>query len=185
LFCLDFATNESEYVKLFKPLFNISSEFLFFESLCEFWARTLNLAIISYSTTKNILYEDFEMLIKTNIKLETIYSLLQMKYILGNMGFTYESLMDKNRLMEYKENTNLFCYYVLTPILLFHYEQTMNWFVDNNQTILQFTKSHKNVLLFFYYIKSIYNRPELMKYIHNLNEYELTNNYMSLFEMSI
>lgn len=185
MFCLDFSSNESDYVKLFKPLFNINSEFLFFESLCEFWARTLNLSIISYSTKKNILYEDFELLMKTNIKLESIYSLLQMKYILNNMGFTYESLMDKNREKEYNENTNMFCYYILTPILLFYYEQTMNWFIDNNQTILQFNKSHKHILLFFYYIKSIYNRPELLKYINSLNHYELTNNYMSLFEMFI
>ena len=79
----------------------------------------------------------------------------------------------------------MFCYYILTPILLFYYEQTMNWFIDNNQTILQFNKSHKHILLFFYYIKSIYNRPELLKYINSLNHYELTNNYMSLFEMFI
>jgi hypothetical protein len=185
MFCLDFSNSDSDYVKLFKPLFNINSEFLFFESLCEFWARTLNLAVISYSTKKNILYEEFEMLMKTNIKLESIYSLLQMKYILGNMGFTYESLMDKSREKEYTENTNMFCYYVLTPLLLFYYEQTMNWFIDNNQTILQFNKNHKHIVLFFYYIKSIYNRPEFLKYVHSLKEYTLTNNYMSVFEMNI
>jgi hypothetical protein len=185
MFCLDFSSSDSDYVKLFKPLFNINSEFLFFESLCEFWARTINLAIISYSTKKDILFEEFEMLMKTNIKLESIYSLLQMKYILGNMGFTYESLMDKSREKEFTENTNMFCYYVLTPLLLFYYEQTMNWFIDNNQTILQFNKNHKHILLFFYYIKSIYNRPEFLKYIHSLKDYTLTNNYMSVFEMNI
>ena len=185
MFCLDFSRSDTDYVKLFKPLFNINSDFLFFESLCEFWARKINLAVISYSTKKDILYEEFEMLMKTNIKLESIYSLLQMKYILGNMGFTYESLMDKSREKEYTENTNMFCYYVLTPLLFFYYEQTMNWFIDNNQTILQFNKNHKHILLFFYYIKSIYNRPEFLKYIHSLKEYSLTNNYMSVFEMNI
>lgn len=185
MFCLDFSCKESDYVKLFKPLFNINSEFLFFECICEFWARTINLAVISYSTKKNILYEEFEMLMKINIKLEGIYSLLQMKYILNNMGFTYESLMDKNREKEYTENTNMFCYYVLTPILLFNYEQTMSWFIDNNQTILQFNKDNKSILLFFLYIKSIYNRPELLKYIHALKDYDINNNYMSVFEMNI
>jgi len=185
MFCLDFASNDSDYIKLFQPLFNINSEFLFFEALTEFWARTINLSIISYSSKKNILYEDFELLMKTNIKLESIYSLLQMKYILGNMDFTYESLMDKNREKEYTENTNLFCYYVLTPILLFYYEQTMNWFIDNNQTLLQFNKNHKHIILFFYYIRSIYNQPELLKYINSLKEFDINNNYMSLFEINI
>jgi hypothetical protein len=186
MFCLDFSNIEDiPYVKLFKPLFNINSEFLFFEALTEFWARTINLSIISYSSKKNILYEDFELLMKTNIKLESIYSLLQMKYILGNMDFTYESLMDKNREKEFTENTNMFCYYVLTPILLFNYEQTMSWFIDNNQTILQFNKTTKSIILFFHYIKSIHNRPELLKYINSLKDCTLTNNYMSVFEMQI
>jgi hypothetical protein len=170
---------------MFEPLFNINSEFLFFESLCEFWARTINLSIISYSTKKNITYEEFEGLIKINIKLETIYSLLQMKYILGNMGFTYESLIDKHREKEYTENTNFFCYYVLTPLLLFNYEQTMTWFIDNNETLLQFTKNKQNILLFFYYIKSIYKNEKFIQFLHNLKEYNLTNNHMALFEISI
>jgi hypothetical protein len=186
LFCLDFSDCDDKiYKKMFEPLFNINSEFLFFESLCEFWARTINLSIISYSTKKNITYEEFEGLIKINIKLETIYSLLQMKYILGNMGFTYESLIDKHREKEYIENTNLFCYYVLTPLLLFNYEQTMTWFIDNNETLLQFKKNKQNILLFFYYIKSIYKNEKFIQFLHNLKEYNLTNNHMALFEISI
>jgi len=186
MFCLDFSDIENiPYVKLFKPLFNINSEFLFFESLCEFWARTINIAIISYSTKKDLLYDEFEESMQENIKLETIYSLLQMKYSLNNLGFTYETLMDKSRKLEFTEHTNYFCYYVLTPVLLFHYEQTMSWFIDNNQTILQFNKNKKNIILFFYYIKSIYNNPQLLKYINNLKDYNLKNNYMALFEISI
>jgi hypothetical protein len=185
LFCLDFSNSNKDYTKLFKPLFNIDSEFLFFESLCEFWSRTLNIAIISYSTKKNIMYEEFEELMKINIQIEKIYSLLQMKYILGNMGFTYESLMDKKRELPYKENTNLFCYYVLTPVLLFHYEQTMGWFMEHNQTLLQFTKDSKSILLFFHYIKSIYMHAPLLQIIDSLDSYKLTNNYMSVFEILI
>jgi hypothetical protein len=185
LFCLDFASSEKDYIKLFQPLFNIESNFLFYESLCEFWARTLNIAVISYSTKKNIMYEEFEELMKINIQIEKIYSLLQMKHILGNMGFTYESLMDKKRERPYKENTNLFCYYVLTPILFFHYEQTMSWFIEHNQTLLQFTKDKKSILLFFYYIKSIYKHKPLLQMIDSLDSYKLTNNYMSVFEILI
>ena len=185
LFCLDFSNSNKDYTKLFKPLFNIECEFLFFESLCEFWSRSLNIAVISYSTKKNIMYEEFEELMKINIQIEKIYSLLQMKHILGNMGFTYESLMDKKRERPFKENTNLFCYYVLTPVLLFHYEQTMAWFVEHNQTLLQFTKDHKSILLFFQYIKSIYKHKPLLDMIDSLDSYNLTNNYMSVFEILI
>jgi hypothetical protein len=185
LFCLDFAGNESDYKHLFKPLFNIESDFLFFESLCEFWARTINIAVISYSTKKYILYEEFKSLMEVNIQIEKIYALLQMKHILGNMGFTYDSLIDKKRSLPFVENTNLFCYYVLTPILLFHYEQTMAWFIEHNQTLLQFKRDKTNITLFFYYIKSIHNNKSLMDMIFSLTNYKLTNNCMSSFELLI
>ena len=99
-------------------MYNIESDFLFFEALAEFWARTINIAVISYSTKKNILYEEFETLMKVNIQIERLYSLIQMKHILSNMGFTYDSLLDKSRTIPFKEETNFFCYYILTPILL-------------------------------------------------------------------
>jgi hypothetical protein len=186
LFCLDFSNIEDmPYVKLFKPLYNINSEFLFFESLCEFWARTINIAVLSYSSKKNLLYDEFEELMQINLKLESIYSLLQLKYSLNNLGFTYESLMDQSRTLEFTENTNYFCYYVLTAVLLFHYDQTMSWFIDNNQTNLQFNKNKNSIILFFYYIKSIYNNPALLKIINNLKEFNLKNNYMALFEILI
>ena len=184
LFCLDFCNIDvSQFQKLFKQMYNIESDFLFFEALAEFWARTINIAVISYSTKKNILYEEFETLMKVNIQIERLYSLIQMKHILSNMGFTYDSLLDKSRTIPFKEETNFFCYYILTPILFFHYEQTIAWFVEHNQTILQFTKNKNSVLLFFYYIKSIHKNHTMIQTINSLNKFELTNNYMSVFEI--
>ena len=105
-----------------------------------------------------------------------------MKHILSNMGFTYESLIDKSRTLPFKEDTNFFCYYVLTTILFFNYEQTISWFVEHNQTLLQFTKNKKSVSLFFYYIKSIHNNNKMIQFFNSLNNFELSNNYMSVFE---
>uniref|UniRef100_A0A6C0JKX8 Peptidase M61 catalytic domain-containing protein n=1 Tax=viral metagenome TaxID=1070528 RepID=A0A6C0JKX8_9ZZZZ len=184
LFCLDFCdVDVSKFKNLFKQMYNIEGEFLFFEALTEFWARTINIAVVSYSTKKNILYEEFETLMKINIQIERLYSILQMKHILSNMGFTYESLLDKTRTTLFKEETNFFCYYVLTTLLLFHYEQTIAWFVEHNQTILQFSKNKNSVLLFFYYIKSIHKNVNMLKTFESLDKFELTNNYMSVFEI--
>ena len=186
LFCLDFCdVDVSQFKNLFKQIYNIESEFLFFEALTEFWARTINIAVVSYSTKKNISYEEFETLMKINIQIERVYSILQMKHILSNMGFTYESLMDTKRVLPFKEETNFFCYYVLTTILLFHYEQTISWFVEHNQTILQFSKNKKSVTLFFYYIKSIHNNPNMIQMINSLDKFEISNNYMSGFEIML
>ena len=79
----------------------------------------------------------------------------------------------------------MFCYYVLTPVLLFHYEQTMSWFIEHNQTLLQFKRDKKNISLFFHYIKSIHNNKPFMEMIASLTNYKLTNNCMSSFELLI
>ena len=69
--------------------------------------------------------------------------------------------------------------------VFFYYEQPMGWFVEQDQTLLQFTKDNKSILLFFYYIKSIYKHTPLLDMIDSLNSYELTNNYMTVFEILI
>ena len=184
LFCLDFCDIELDFKILFKPLFNIESDFLFFETLTEFWARTINIAIISYSTKKYIMYEEFETLMKINIQVERLYCICQMNHLLNKMGLTYETLMDKNRQVVYKENTNFFCYYVLTSVLFFHYEQTMGWFVEHNETLLQFSKNKRSVYLFFKFIKQVYRNPAFLSLIKNINE-PLHNCNMSAFEMMV
>ena len=59
LFCLDFNEVKIDFKKIFSILFFIKSEFLFFESLVEYWARTINIAVVSFFTKKNISYEEF------------------------------------------------------------------------------------------------------------------------------
>ena len=61
LFCLDVNEVNIDFKKIFSVLFFIKSDcdFLFFESLVEFWAKTINIAIVSFFTKKNISYEEF------------------------------------------------------------------------------------------------------------------------------
>jgi len=184
LFCLDFCNIELDFKKMFTPLFNINSDFLFFETLTEFWARTINISIISYFTKKNILYDEFESLMIINLQVERIYCITQMNHLLNKMGFTYTSLMDKNREKPFIENTNFFCYYVLTCVLFFHYEQTMAWFIENNETLLQFSKNKRSVLLFFQFIRNVYKNPQFLLLISQLN-CPLHNCNMSAFEILI
>ena len=171
LFCLDFNEINIDFKKIFSSLFYIKSEFLFFESLVEFWARTINIAIVSYFTKKNILYEEFEMLMEVNLSIEKVYCILQMKNFLSGMNVTYQDMITKPT--EYNETTNGFCYYVLPALLLTHYEQTMTWFVEHNQTLLQFKKNTESVYLFYQYIRSIYKSPQFLQLLekdhYNLN----------------
>jgi hypothetical protein len=181
LFCLDFNEVSINFKQIFSPLFFIESDFLFFESLVEFWARTLNIAIISFFTKKNISYEEFELLMEVNLSIERVYAIIQMKHILHAVNLSYSQMITGK--CQYKETTNCFCYYVLTALLLTHYEQTMAWFVDHNQTLLQFEKNTKHVYMFYHYIRSIYKSPSFLKEIDDTIEYDIGNVSMSAFDI--
>ena len=168
LFCLDFNEVEIDFKKIFSILFFIKSDFLFFESLVEFWAKTINIAIVSFFTKKNISYEDFETFMEINITIEKLHSIMQMNHLLSCIHTSYDEIITKPS--DYTETTNAFCYYVLPAILFSHYEQTMAWFIEHNETLLQFKKNTEHVYMFYQYIRSIYKLPLLeVKYDLNVN----------------
>lgn len=167
LFCLDFNQVNIDFKKIFSILFFIKSDFLFFESLVEFWARTINIAIVSFFTKKNISYEEFETLMEINISIEKVYSVVQMNHLLSSVNTSYHEIITNTS--DYTETTNAFCYYVLPAILFSHYEQTMAWFVEHNETLLQFKKNTEHVYMFYQYIRSIYKLPLIVDKKYDLN----------------
>lgn len=185
LFCLDFSnTSGIDYSKLLEPIFKIKSDYLLFETYCEFWARTLNTAIFSYHIKENITLNEFQDIFELNINIERCFSLLQMNHFLKTMNTTYYELI-QGKAINYKETTNGFCYYVLTSLLMYHFEQTMNWFIHNNQTIIKFLTNEKSILLFVEYIKSIYNRKDYLLLLENFKSVPIKNMYMSVFEINL
>ena len=179
LFCLDFCDVHFNAVPIFKQMYHVNSEFLIFESFTELWARTVNISIISYHTKDNITYEEYEQLMKINLQVERIYCIAQMNHVLNKMGYTYEDLIHfKKPILQ--EKTNFFCYYVLTSVLFYYYDDTMKWFIKHN-SLVQFSKS--KVHHFFQFIKQIHNRPQLLHFIKKINK-PLFNCNMSAFEIA-
>ncbi len=185
VFCLDFSdVGGINYRDMFLPLFHVESDYLIFESLCEFWARTINAALISYYTKPNASYKEFEKLLSVNLNIERTYSLCKLKEYLSKFNLTYEDILS-GTIKQYKEDTNGFCYYVLSALLLHYYEQTMNWFLKNNDTLLQFKKKNDHIYLFFHYIKLMHNQPDFLRDLDDITHYKFDNNLMSVFEISI
>lgn len=91
-----------------RALFKVDSEVNLYESYCEVWARTLNCCIIS--SCKPIA-------LSTLLHHEKKYSMRHMVNVLKHMGLTYPKLLEP---CEYKEETNVLAYVVLTAILMHH-----------------------------------------------------------------
>jgi hypothetical protein len=185
LFCLEFSeTYTTQYKEMLRSIFKVESDYLLFESVCEYWARTLNCAFVSFFMKKDMTFQEFEKIFVLNLSMETIFSMIQMKNYLSLHDLTYEDLLNK-RVVPYKEETNGFCYYVITSILMFHYQPTMNWFVNHNETMLNFSKSNKDLYLFHQYLQSIYNSKDFIDTLRKLKNFKLENMSMSLFDIEI
>ena len=89
-------------------IFKVDTEVNLYESYCEIWARTLNCCMIA--SCKGSAME-------TLLQHEKKYAMRHMVNVLHHMGLTYPQLFEPS---DYKEDTNVFAYVVLTAILMHH-----------------------------------------------------------------
>jgi hypothetical protein len=115
-FNLDFSLHMKDiHVKQMKQMFNIKSEFNIYETYAETWAEIMNIIVLS---------GDLGVANKM-LQAEVAFSLHQMNKVLAYMGLDYSDLIRHdgivNVVQKYKEETNVFCYYVLKSLVLFYW----------------------------------------------------------------
>tara|TARA_X000000950_G_scaffold289515_2_gene414602 strand:- start:15601 stop:16806 length:1206 start_codon:yes stop_codon:yes gene_type:complete len=185
VFGLDFSNiNSNEQKKIMKDIFPINSTFNIEESYCEFWARVYNILLFSYDNFNK--YEDFKMCFEINIELEKIHSMIQVNKVLQFMGLNYKhlcmpSLQHICRKL-YKENSNVFAYYVLTSILLNNLNDTFKWCGENNISMLRFKKNPQTLTKYVEYIKSKYKKKKYVEYTSKIKKFNTNSTVMSLIE---
>ena len=170
-FALDFSDmNVSDLNKAVLEIFPIKTDGNLFEAYTEFWAEIINISFCSYFYLKPG-HEDGFVGFLSNVdrllQYERIYSFFQLNKVLNYMGLTYKNLYSKDKtsvvLREtlYKENTNIFAYYVVKCILINNYNGFLTWCYDHNVgggggNIIQFSKTQQNLFDFYSFIKKNY-----------------------------
>ena len=189
---LDFATsNSNDLKKVVQSIFPINSEFNIYEAYTETWARIINCAFCSFNSIANKKNrKEFIDNLKFCLEMERMFSLYQCIKILGFMGLDYKDLYvtNINQLSSksaylrnlYKENTNVFAYYIMTAVFLNDQQGFMLWCKKNNKTLLKFRNDNdnenendnidKSISSFSDYIKSIYNCISLLNNIVHMRE---------------
>jgi len=174
--CLDFSGMEYEELKTnIRNLFPIESDFLISETYSEFWANTMNNYILSYVLMDDV--PSMDMFNKFNdffTYYEKMFSLIQAIKILNHMGLTYEDLYSKKELSIekrklYKEKTNVFVYYILKAILLYHKEEFILWCEKSNDNIINFIKTPENFKSFFEFIRKHMNKSNMVRDLNNVS----------------
>ena len=169
----DFANmNLNNFNKKMHTIFPLKSEFNIFEAYCEFWALTLNVIISSFLINGGSkTYNEFEERFKEYMLIEQSFTYLQVNKILWYMDLNYIDLFgkDRNNIIareKYKENTNVFSYYICKMILLSDYNKFIVWCIENNNNIFDFNKTKLGLDNIFKYILKNYKSDYI---INNIN----------------
>ena len=139
---LDFSTMDiSKIQRKLASIFQINSLYEIYETYCETWARILNVAITSFTFSLDN-KQKFRAKFHELIQYERIFSLQQGDIILNRIKNT------KN----YRENSNVFCYYILTGAIMNNYFEFLKWCDINNTKLFRFKNTIKNLESFVEFI---------------------------------
>jgi len=167
-------TNDDEYLKtLFSLPENVTIKLS--ETYSEIWARIMNVVFQTYFKSPPSLESRTLSKFKKNIDfylhLECIFSLYQCIKILDYMGINYAVLTDGSESSKqivtsfYRENTNVFAYYVLTSVLLNSYREFLPWCATHNGGGLHIFKVKVTPSEFVNLIKLCYKKSDLLAQI--------------------
>jgi len=198
-FGLDFHSSNDMRGEL-NAIFNVKSEYIFEEAYVETWARILNCAICCFHAKDMTGFDDFLLSLNFTLQLERIYSLYQCDKILRSMNLRFKNILKKtSNSSHFREETNVFCYYVISGILMNNYGDFINWCATNNtgidnsgmKNIIQFGPARSNQANFIAFInaaanslakKDIVREADIFKYTDDGTENTLT---MTMIETPI
>jgi len=145
---LDFIGSEDVKKKLF-AIFPVKSEFKLYETYTEMWAELLNIIFIQSSSQQQleslrlehnlslrlVLLRLVLLRLEHDIQTEQKFSLFQTAKILDHFGMTYSDIFDKKKQKKYKENTEIFCYFILKTLLLYNCNDFIEWLHDHEKPV--------------------------------------------------
>lgn len=138
-----------------------------FETYTEVWAVIIHSLILVFQQT---LHKNNMDLIKKKweiiITLEKEFSVYQSIKVLQYNNLTYtDVLMGQPNCKNYKENTNVLCYYIIKSIVLWNVIDFMKWCYDEQKTFVFKTQP----IHFLHFIKNHYKNP---LYLNTIETYE-------------
>ena len=168
-------------------LFHIRSHYLLYESYCEFWATLWNSMIQSFTNT-NLSFDDFHQKYFQLIEDEKLFSCFQLAKIMHHNSLHYKVLIENKNTRLYKEESNVFAYYVIKSILLHNDDLFMKLLNTINKNILRFESTQQNIELLCNFIKAYYTNNHFInkigvfeKILDNIDHKKIPDSLKTLF----
>lgn len=172
-----------------RDVFPVKSDMNLFETYTETWASIINACFCSYLCFGNRLSNQFAdkasfvNAVELLLGFEAAWRIFQMHKVLRFMGVTYSDLHSTSakaviaRTHLYRENTNIFAYYVLTAVLLVNYGDFLEWCDNNNGVggIMTFRKTEANTVAFAQLITRVHSTAATRKNVRAIGSKKCFN----------
>jgi hypothetical protein len=160
-------------------LFVNNSFQLYGETYTEIWSRILNIMFIAIEKTEN--YEDYYKFLNISLYIESLFSFYQGFKILKYNNITYNAIRINNKKKIYNENSNAYCYYVLTSLLMIDIGGFIELCNKNNtNNIINFNKIKTNNDEFISLMLNIINSDKFIKIEKLLSKYDILNDTLRM-----
>lgn len=173
---LDFHTmNMGEVQHLLQRIFPIKTELLLYESYCEFWATIWNTIYFVYdditvhSNNSHITFDTFSSGYFKAIESEKLFSCFQAAKVMIHNGLNYQTFISKNvsetSKRVYREKSNVFAYYVIKSMFLYHDGNFLDLLNDTNKNIMHFESSYYNMREICRFVEKFHNNRDFIETI--------------------
>jgi hypothetical protein len=152
-FGVDFAQMPEEKVnRAIFQMFGVHCDLRLYEAYTETWAEIINAIFVCMTPPPE--------LVENALNNERMFSLFQKTKVLGHQRIKYRELCTASTSRtKYAERTPVFSYFIIKSILMFHYNDFIEWCVENNRGTFVFQKTDANVGGFIEFIRSHYQSP--------------------------
>ena len=154
--------NNAKFVREMNETFRVSTTNNYFEAYTEFLAVNYYLMFISFylgETKKQSL-----KYVRDFLKNEIYFSMYQMNKVLNHNKLSYDHLVKNVNTHLYRESSNVFAYYVLKTIMLYHGNNVLTFFKNKNKDLSYFIKTIANDKKFIEETK-LFQKNKLSEYL--------------------
>jgi hypothetical protein len=164
---LDFSTmNIAKVQEMLASHFRINSKFDLYETYNETWAELINLIFLGVLSQQSVprMIHDIENL----MNMEIHFSMFQSVKVLQHHHLTYSGILKHEKTNTYRENTNVFCYYVLKSLMLFFINDFMSWCREHNENLFNFEKKPESLENFGKFVIQQSHDPEYLQELQHM-----------------
>ena len=171
-FGLDFSGMNNDLCNhMMLKIFKIKSDIKLYETYTELWAELINVTFYVCLKNKKETNTKKIKLIEEYLNDEILFTYYQTSKLLTHMGTSYDKLYANNRCVEYKEDTNVFSYFISKMILYNNINDTLKWMINNNTNLLQFSQKEPSIVGFCELIRKNYKNKSISVILNKIDKY--------------